>query len=290
MPPITDPPDPDDPTDKRRPRRSTDRPAGRTGAGPTRGIGSEETGDEADRWTPSAGPRRAMRRGRWRDVDGGDGDEGQGGGANGELDDGNGDRKGEVSGAGAEDGAEAVAEGGAVPPGAPPSTPPSGDPAPDVKLTSDPAPSPRTDRMVTVRATAAEVEALDAACAALGLTRNRALRVAMRRVGGFVEVDAETRDTLRDAVRQIGGVATNVNQIAKVANRTGDPDLARFMRERAELGRQLVRLEAGLQTLLDTARRRSDGRARLAEADVAEGIADGRRKAGGAKTEKGTGS
>ncbi|PIP97611.1 MAG: endonuclease, partial [Rhodobacterales bacterium CG18_big_fil_WC_8_21_14_2_50_71_9] len=62
-------------------------------------------------------------------------------------------------------------------------------------------------------------------------------------VAGFVEVDAATVEALRGAVRQIGGVATNINQIAKAANRTRDPDFSAFMEERAALGRDLARIE-----------------------------------------------
>ncbi|MDO5758273.1 MAG: DNA mobilization endonuclease VirD1/MobC family subunit [Rhodobacterales bacterium] len=132
----------------------------------------------------------------------------------------------------------------------------------------------RVDRVVTVKMTEAELAELDAAIAPLGLKRNRALRIAARRIGGFVEAVPEEVGLLRDAVRQLGGIARNVNQIAKAANRTGDPDYRGFMEERAALGREIARLDARLQAVLDLAARRRDGLARL-EAAGGGGTADG---------------
>ena len=124
----------------------------------------------------------------------------------------------------------------------------------------------RADRTIAVKLTEAELAAFDAQIAELGLKRNRALRIAARRVGGFVEVDPATREALRDISRQLGGIATNINQIAKAANRTHDPDYRAFMEDRAELGRVLVRVTRELQHLLDVSARRHDGLARLAQA------------------------
>jgi len=62
---------------------------------------------------------------------------------------------------------------------------------------------------------------------------------------------------------QIGGVATNVNQIARAANRTHDPDYPAFMAERAALGREFARVEGLVQRLLELGARRADGLARL---------------------------
>ena len=90
----------------------------------------------------------------------------------------------------------------------------------------------RADQVVRVRLTKAELAELDDAVERLGINRNRALRIAARRIGGFVEVDDEVRTALKDAVRQIGGIATNVNQLAKTANRTRDPDFVRLERHK----------------------------------------------------------
>lgn len=126
----------------------------------------------------------------------------------------------------------------------------------------------RADKTLSIRMTAAELEEFDAQIAALGLKRSMALRIAARRIAGFVEVDAATVGALRDLVRQVGGIATNINQIARAANRTRDPDFRAFMEERAALGRDLARVEGLIQRLLELGARRADGLARL-EAGVA---------------------
>ena len=133
----------------------------------------------------------------------------------------------------------------------------------------DPAavrPVQRADRTIAVRLTEAELAEFDAQIAVLGLKRNRALRIAARRIGGFVEADAAQIETLRDIARQLIGVARNINQIAKSANRTREPDFRAFMEERAALGRQLAAVQGQTQAILDLAARREDGLARLEKA------------------------
>lgn len=125
---------------------------------------------------------------------------------------------------------------------------------------------PRADRTVSVRLTEAELAELDAQIAALGLNRNRALRIAARRIGGFLEVDAATVEGLRGLNRLLAGIATNINQIAHAANRTHDPAYRAFMAERAALGPVLLEVRGALQRILDLGARREDGLARLAAA------------------------
>lgn len=125
---------------------------------------------------------------------------------------------------------------------------------------------PRADKLLSVRLTEAELAELDAQIAALGLKRNRALRIAARRIGGFLEVDGAVVAELRALNRQLAGIATNVNQIAHAANRTHDPDYRAFLEERAALGRVLLDVRGALQRILDLGARREDGLARLRRA------------------------
>ena len=67
------------------------------------------------------------------------------------------------------------------------------------------------------------------------------------------------------------GIARNVNQIARAANRTRAPDYRGFLEERAALGREIARLDARMQEVLDLAARRRDGLARLEAAAGGEG-------------------
>ncbi len=124
----------------------------------------------------------------------------------------------------------------------------------------------RDDKVFSIRATRAEVEEFDAQLETVGMKRSQALRIAMRRIAGFVEVDPAVAQELRDATRQISGIAKNVNQIARAANRTHDPDYIGFMEERRALGRELSRIEAQMQRILNLAARRHDGLARLDKA------------------------
>lgn len=133
----------------------------------------------------------------------------------------------------------------------------------------DPAgeiPVQRADKVVTVRLTEAELAEFDAQITVLGIKRNRALRIAARRIGGFVEADAAQIEELRSINRQLTGIARNINQIAKSANRTHEPAYRAFMEDRADLGRVLARVFGELQVMLDLSARREDGLERLDKA------------------------
>ena len=124
----------------------------------------------------------------------------------------------------------------------------------------------RADKPISVKLTAAELEAFDAQIAKAGLKRNRALRIAARRIAGFLELDPAALNELRFIARQIGGVANNINQMARVTHVTKEPDYERFLEERRDLGQDMARLESLLQRLLNVAQRRSDGLRRLEDA------------------------
>ncbi|WMS45232.1 DNA mobilization endonuclease VirD1/MobC family subunit (plasmid) [Acuticoccus sp. MNP-M23] len=136
----------------------------------------------------------------------------------------------------------------------------------DWKADAESAAPQKADRTIPVKMTVAEVAEFDAAIEPLGLKRNRALRIAARRIAGFMEADPETLAVLKDIQAQISGIATNVNQIAKAANRTHDPDFRAFMAERRDLGKELARVDGQLRKLTNAATRRSDGQERLKKA------------------------
>ena len=121
----------------------------------------------------------------------------------------------------------------------------------------------RSDKTIGVRLTAAELSEFDAQIAELGLKRSNALRICARRVGGFVELDPDSKAELKALGAQMRGIATNINQIAKAANRTGDPKYGAFMDQRAKLGPVMVALESRLEYLLHLGNRRESGRERL---------------------------
>ncbi|TNE64476.1 MAG: plasmid mobilization relaxosome protein MobC [Rhodobacteraceae bacterium] len=113
-------------------------------------------------------------------------------------------------------------------------------------------------RVVSVRMRPEELVELDAGIAPLGLSRNRALRTAARRIGGLMELDAETLALMKTIDAQLSGIARNVNQMAKAASRKDDPDYQAFMKERAHLGKELMRVQDKIRYVVDTAKRRND--------------------------------
>jgi len=116
---------------------------------------------------------------------------------------------------------------------------------------------------VSVKLRPAEREEFRRVCKALGVTPNRALRTMARRSAGFLETGDPVLANLSTITRQISGVSTNINQIAKAANRTREPDYRAFMEDRLELGAHLARLEDVIREIVNVGRRRSDGLRRL---------------------------
>jgi type IV secretion system T-DNA border endonuclease VirD1 len=117
--------------------------------------------------------------------------------------------------------------------------------------------------VVSVKLRPAEKEEFQVLCKELGVSPNWAMRSMTRQACGFLEVHKEALSELKTITRQISGVATNINQIAKAGNRTKDPDYLGFMEDRKQLGKELARLEQMMQRILSVGHRRSDGLARL---------------------------
>jgi len=119
---------------------------------------------------------------------------------------------------------------------------------------------------VSVKLRPEEKAELKRVCESLGLTPNKAMRIMARRSSGFLELSNQSLENLDTIKQQIIGVSRNINQIAKAANRTRSPDYIAFMEDRAELGKELRKLQRELQKVTNTARRRTDGLAPLREA------------------------
>ena len=117
--------------------------------------------------------------------------------------------------------------------------------------------------MVSVKMRPSEAAEFEARCQEIGVTKNNALRSMARHVSGFLEVDKKALAELKLISRQLRGIGTNINQIAKAGNRTGSPEFRAFMDDRRALGPQLIELQKHLQTVLDLGGRRQDGLAKL---------------------------
>lgn len=130
-------------------------------------------------------------------------------------------------------------------------------------LEHSPKSPPDGYRIVSVRLREAEFEAFSEQVNAVGLTNNMALRVAARRIGGFLEVDAHTRHALEGILQAIGSISREITQMHVASARSGMVNLAEFSALRASLGSEFARLDATLLTILNIADRRLDGRLRL---------------------------
>ncbi|WP_158598523.1 DNA mobilization endonuclease VirD1/MobC family subunit [Notoacmeibacter ruber] len=125
---------------------------------------------------------------------------------------------------------------------------------------------PNAYKVVSVRLRAAEYECLSLQAKALGLSNNMAMRVAARRIGGFLETDEQTRQLLQDITDQIGDIARALNDIDNVCRKHGKTDLNRLATLRAAFGHEFVQLDALLRSILNLSRRRVDGRLMLQKA------------------------
>jgi len=118
-------------------------------------------------------------------------------------------------------------------------------------------------RIVSVRLRQAEFESFAEQVRGLGLTHNLALRIAARRIAGFLEVDDDTRLLLRQISANIGEISFNLGQLRRVAEREGRLELDTLDEQRRAFGQQFAVLDDKLQMLLNVSKRRLDGRAML---------------------------
>ncbi|MCP1200617.1 DNA mobilization endonuclease VirD1/MobC family subunit [Notoacmeibacter sp. MSK16QG-6] len=139
----------------------------------------------------------------------------------------------------------------------------AGKPAPKA---ARPGADPNAYKVVSVRLRAAEYECLSLQAKALGLSNNMAMRVAARRIGGFLETDEQTRQLLQDITDQIGDIARALNEIDSASAKNGKTDLGRLATLRAAFGHEFVQLDALLRSILNLSRRRVDGRLMLQKA------------------------
>lgn len=126
-------------------------------------------------------------------------------------------------------------------------------------------PDPQKYKIISVRLREAEYAALASQAAELGLSHNMALRIAARRIAGFLEIDTPMRILLQDILGEIGQLSRNINELKSACAATGKVDMTEFACHRAEFGREFARLDGCLSTILNVSRRRRDGRLVLKE-------------------------
>lgn len=127
---------------------------------------------------------------------------------------------------------------------------------------------PNGYKVVSVRMREAEYAAFYVQVQALGLTSNLALRIAARRIGGFLEIDPETRRLFQDAVSRIGAISRNINVLHSDYANSRKVDMETFTAHKLALDEEFARLDTQLSAILNISRRRTDGRILLREAAV----------------------
>ncbi len=119
--------------------------------------------------------------------------------------------------------------------------------------------------VTSVRVLHSEMQEFEALCAQLGVKRNAAIRAIIRQSAGYLEPDREVVSRVRDIQRQITGAARNLNQLARVANRTSQIDVLGLEEDRTEFVRLMLETNCLLQEFLNVAKRRSDGHKLISE-------------------------
>lgn len=126
--------------------------------------------------------------------------------------------------------------------------------------------NPNGYKIVSIRLRQAEFEGFSEQARSLGLTHNLALRVAARRIAGFLEIDAESRQLLRQVSSNIGEISHNLGRLVRLAQQADIPDFKKLDELRKGFGQEFAVLDDRLQALLNISKRRTDGRAMLKEA------------------------
>lgn len=125
---------------------------------------------------------------------------------------------------------------------------------------------PNGYKIVSVRLREAEFESFSRQVHALGLTNNMALRIAARRIAGFLEIDESTRRTLEEAVHNIGVVSHHIRSLHADYVASGRVDMEEFRKHELEFAHEFERLDAQLKIILNVSQRRVDGRLMLEKA------------------------
>ncbi|RWI50537.1 MAG: type IV secretion system protein VirD [Mesorhizobium sp.] len=121
-------------------------------------------------------------------------------------------------------------------------------------------------KIVSLRLREAEFEAFSEQASSFGLTNNMALRIAARRIAGFLEIDDDTRQLLLDIGSAIDVVSERILDLKVNCARSGQVDMKEFAAQHAAFGQLFAQLDGELRTILNISRRRTDGRLMLQRA------------------------
>ncbi len=126
---------------------------------------------------------------------------------------------------------------------------------------------PKGYKVVSVRLREGEFETLSQQTTAMGMTNNMALRIAARRISGFLELDRETRLELQAISDTIGYISDDLRELLELCATRPGFDNERFSAHRADFAKEFMQLDRLLRALLSVSRRRTDG-CKLLRADI----------------------
>ncbi len=121
-------------------------------------------------------------------------------------------------------------------------------------------------KIVSIRLRKAEFDSFSERATSLGLTSNLALRIAARRIAGFLEIDSGVRGQLVEILSAIGEISRAIGGLHADYAESGDIDLKILAEQRVAFGEEFAHLDGLLRAILNVSRRRSDGIRRLEEA------------------------
>nr|ARU12576.1 virulence protein VirD1 [Agrobacterium tumefaciens] len=116
---------------------------------------------------------------------------------------------------------------------------------------------------MSARLRSAEYETFSYQARLLGLSDSMAIRVAVRRIGGFLEIDADTREKMEAILQSIGILSSNVSMLLSAYAEDPRSDLEAVRDERIAFGEAFAALDGLLRSILSVSRRRIDGRSLL---------------------------
>ncbi|QCJ00987.1 T-DNA border endonuclease subunit VirD1 [Agrobacterium larrymoorei] len=121
-------------------------------------------------------------------------------------------------------------------------------------------------KVVSTRLRSAEYENFSRQARRLGLSDSMAIRVAVRRIAGFLEIDAETRHKMEAILHSIGTLSNNIAALLTAYAENPTTDLAALQAERNAFGTAFADLDGLLRSILSVSRRRIDGCSMLEDA------------------------
>ncbi|KAA3509398.1 T-DNA border endonuclease VirD1 [Agrobacterium vitis] len=121
-------------------------------------------------------------------------------------------------------------------------------------------------KVVSARLRLAEYESFSSQARLLGLSDSMAIRVAVRRIGGFLEIEAETRQKMEAILHSIGTLSNNISALLSAYAERPEMDLEALRDERIAFGMAFADLDGLLRSILSVSRRRIDGCSMLKDA------------------------